>query len=64
MNCTCPLVGMPYPEGADMVIKLSPELEAALNESARRQGVSPDVLANSVLRERFLAPSASFASPG
>jgi len=43
-----------------MVIRLSPELEAALNESARRQGVTPEVLVDSVLRERFLAPSASF----
>lgn len=45
-----------------MMIKLSPELEAALNESARRQGVAPDVLANIALRERFLAPSVAFTS--
>ena len=45
-----------------MVIKLSPELEAALNESARRQGVAPEVLANTVLRERFLPSCASFVS--
>ncbi|MBM4093906.1 MAG: hypothetical protein FJ276_31545, partial [Planctomycetes bacterium] len=31
-----------------MVIRLSPELEAALNESARRQGVTPEVLVDSV----------------
>ena len=37
-----------------MVIELSPEVEAALSEWARRQGVSPDILANSVLRERLL----------
>jgi hypothetical protein len=41
-----------------MVIQLSPELEAALSEVARRQGVTPEVLADSVLRERFLSPGA------
>lgn len=45
-----------------MVIKLTPELEAALSESARQQGVAPDVLAISILRERFVPPSPSFAS--
>lgn len=45
-----------------MVIKLSPELEAALKERAQREGVTPDVLANRVLRDRFLEPSMSFAS--
>ena len=37
-----------------MVITLGPELEAALNELAGRQRVSPEVLALNVLRERFL----------
>jgi hypothetical protein len=37
-----------------MVITLSPELEAALNEAASRKGVTPEVLALNVLRERFL----------
>jgi hypothetical protein len=37
-----------------MVITLGPELEAALNEAARRQGAAPDALALDVLRERFL----------
>jgi hypothetical protein len=37
-----------------MVITLSPELEAALNEQAQKQGVAPQVLAETVLRERFL----------
>jgi hypothetical protein len=41
-----------------MVITLGPELEAALNEAARRQGVAPDVLALKALRERFLPPAA------
>jgi hypothetical protein len=40
-----------------MVITLSPELEAALNEVARRQGIAPEVLALDALRERFLVPS-------
>ena len=39
-----------------MVIKLDPQLEAALVESARRQGVTPDALAISVLQERLLPP--------
>ena len=38
-----------------MVITLDSELEAALNEFARRQGVTPEVLAINVLRERFRA---------
>ena len=38
-----------------MVITLGPELEAALNEQARRQGVAPEELALDALRERFLA---------
>jgi hypothetical protein len=36
-----------------MVITLSPEIEAALIESAKRHGVSPEALALSALRERF-----------
>jgi hypothetical protein len=39
-----------------MVITLGPELEAALNQAARQQGVSPEVLALNALRERFLNP--------
>lgn len=41
-----------------MVITLSPELEAALNEAANRQGVAPEVLAINALRERFLGVAA------
>lgn len=41
-----------------MVITLDPELEAALNEAARQQGVAPEALALNVLRERLLAPPA------
>jgi len=40
-----------------MVITLDPELEVALMESARRQGIAPEVLALNVLRERFLSPA-------
>jgi hypothetical protein len=40
-----------------MVITLSPELAAALNEQARRQGIAPEALALEALRERFLAPT-------
>ena len=38
-----------------MVLTLGPELEAALNELARRQGVAPEALRLNILRERFLA---------
>ncbi len=37
-----------------MVITLDPELDAALLEAARRQGIAPETLAINVLRERFL----------
>jgi len=40
-----------------MVITLGPDLEAALNDLARKQGVAPEVLALQALRERFLAPA-------
>jgi hypothetical protein len=45
-----------------MVINLSPELEAAINEQARRRGVAPEVLTLEVLRERFL-PRVSLVEP-
>ena len=41
-----------------MVITLSPELEAALSEQARRLGVGPEELAVRALRERFLSAAA------
>ncbi len=41
-----------------MVITLDPELEAALNEEAKRRGVTPEVLALNALRERFLDTAA------
>jgi hypothetical protein len=37
-----------------MVITLGPDLEAALNDLARQQGVAPETLAIKVLRERLL----------
>jgi hypothetical protein len=37
-----------------MVINLPPQLEAVLNEQARRRGVAPETLALEALRERFL----------
>ena len=40
-----------------MTVTLSPDLEAALNERARRMGVSPEALAVNILREK-LTPSA------
>lgn len=38
-----------------MVIHLTPQLEAALSEQARRRGVAPEVLALDALQERFLS---------
>ena len=40
-----------------MQIILGPDLEAALGDLARKQGVPPEVLALHALRERFLAPA-------
>jgi hypothetical protein len=40
-----------------MTITLSPELEAALSEVAQRQGMAPEVLALSILKERLLPPA-------
>jgi hypothetical protein len=37
-----------------MVVKLTPQLEAALIEQARQRGVVPERLALEVLRDRFL----------
>ena len=36
-----------------MVITLDPGLEAALNETARKRGIAPELLALDALRERF-----------
>ena len=36
-----------------MTVTLSPDLEAALREQARRRGVTPEELALDALRERF-----------
>jgi hypothetical protein len=38
-----------------MMITPDPELETALKEVARRQGIAPEILALKALRERFLA---------
>jgi hypothetical protein len=40
-----------------MVITVGSDLEAALNDLARKQGVAPEILALQALRERFLAPA-------
>jgi hypothetical protein len=40
-----------------MVITVESELEAALNELARKQGVAPEAFALQALRERFLPPA-------
>jgi hypothetical protein len=39
-----------------MVITVGSELEVALNELARRQGVTPEAAAIEVLRDRLLPP--------
>ena len=41
-----------------MTLTLEVDLEAALNEQARRQGVAAEVLAVKALREHFLARTA------
>jgi hypothetical protein len=40
-----------------MVVTLDAKLEAALHLRAKQQGVAPDELALSVLREKFLPPA-------
>ncbi|HEV3081779.1 MAG TPA: hypothetical protein VGY66_18510 [Gemmataceae bacterium] len=40
-----------------MEITLGSDLEAALNNLARQQGIAPEALALNALRERFLAPA-------
>ena len=40
-----------------MVITIEPDIETALKDLARKQGVAPEVLALNALRERFVAPS-------
>lgn len=40
-----------------MVITLGPELETALNDAARRQGLPPEEVALNALRERLLHPA-------
>ncbi len=45
-----------------MTIKLSPELEAALSEQARRCGMAPEELAVKALQARFL-PKVSSIEP-
>jgi hypothetical protein len=41
----------------NMVVTLDPELERAVNELARRQGLSPEALIRDALRARFLMPA-------
>ena len=41
-----------------MLVTLGPELEAALNEVARQQGLAPEMLVLNALRQRFLAAAA------
>jgi hypothetical protein len=47
------------PKETNVVITLSPELETALKEAASQRGVTPEILALDVLRERFLGIAAS-----
>src|SRR5438067_590690 len=51
-----------FERGQAMVIKLTPQLEAVLNEQARRRGVAPEILALDALRDRFL-PTAPAVEP-
>ena len=45
-----------------MVIELTPQLESALSEQARRRGVTPEHVALDALRDRFL-PKISAVEP-
>lgn len=45
-----------------MVVTLTPELEVALNELASREGVAPEELALTVLRDRLLGSSGMLQS--
>lgn len=40
-----------------MIITATPDLEAALNDLARKKGIASEVLALEALRDRFLAPA-------
>jgi hypothetical protein len=42
-----------------MVVKITPELEAALTEQARRRGIDPEALAIETLRNRFLSTASA-----
>ena len=44
-----------------MTIPLAPELEAALRERARQEGIDPEAVAVEALRERFLAARKAIA---
>jgi hypothetical protein len=44
-----------------MVITLSPDLEASLNDAARRQGIAPEALALKVMRECLTMLTRKFA---
>jgi hypothetical protein len=46
----------PAQRGTAVVITLGADLESALNDLAREQGVAPEALALNALRERFLGP--------
>jgi hypothetical protein len=46
-----------------IVVLLDSELEAALADSARRLGVTPEVLAQDVLRERLLSGARAMIQP-
>jgi hypothetical protein len=45
-----------------MNIELTPDLESALTEQARKQGTTPEMLALDSLRERFVAPTSQESS--
>ncbi len=44
-----------------MMIAVSPELEAALTESARLRGIAPEAMALQALRDRFLVDPLALA---
>jgi len=49
-------------KGQPVKITLTPDIEGALAEEARRQGTTPELLALATLRERFVSPRANEAA--
>lgn len=47
-----------------MVIMVTPDLESALSDQARKRGIAPEALAVQTLRDRFLHPASHEQTQG